>query len=86
MANSSDVNSAVRSDLGQAWANAWHLWRIIIPRRSITGRLVWGPATLMPTDRLEKVTELFGDRENRQSDHCMRVADLRVGFLATPTV
>jgi hypothetical protein len=42
MANSSDVNSAVRSDLGQAWANAWHLWRIIIPRRSITGRLVWG--------------------------------------------
>jgi hypothetical protein len=40
----------------------------------------------MPTDRLEKVTELFGDRENRQSDHCMRVADLRVGFLATPTV
>jgi hypothetical protein len=42
MANSSDTHSAVRSDLGQAWSDAWHLWRIIIPRRSITGRLVWG--------------------------------------------
>jgi hypothetical protein len=20
----------------------WHLWTVIIPRRSITGRLVWG--------------------------------------------
>jgi hypothetical protein len=42
MANSSDTHSAARSDLGQAWSDAWHLWRIIIPRRSITGRLVWG--------------------------------------------
>src|SRR6185312_6096072 len=42
MANSSDAHPAVRSDLGQAWAGAWHLWRVIIPRRSITGRLVWG--------------------------------------------
>ena len=42
MANSSDTHSAVHSDLGQAWSDAWHLWRVIIPRRSITGRLVWG--------------------------------------------
>lgn len=42
MANSSDIHSAVRSDLGQAWSDAWHLWRIVIPRRSITGRLVCG--------------------------------------------
>jgi hypothetical protein len=42
MANSSDTHSAARPDLGQAWSDAWHLWRIIIPRRSITGRLVWG--------------------------------------------
>lgn len=41
MANS-EVNFAVRSDREQAWADAWHLWRVIIPRRSITGRLVWG--------------------------------------------
>ena len=43
MANGSNTDSAVRSDLKQqTWSDAWHLWRIIIPRRSITGRLVWG--------------------------------------------
>ena len=25
-----------------AWAQTWHLWRVIIPRRTITGRLVLG--------------------------------------------
>jgi hypothetical protein len=25
-----------------AWARIWHLWRVVIPRRSITGRLVHG--------------------------------------------
>jgi hypothetical protein len=25
-----------------AWAEAWHLWTVIIPRRSITGRLLIG--------------------------------------------
>jgi hypothetical protein len=25
-----------------AWANVWHVWRVIIPRRSVTGRLVYG--------------------------------------------
>jgi hypothetical protein len=24
------------------WAEAWHLWKVFIPRRSITGRLVYG--------------------------------------------
>ncbi len=24
------------------WAEAWHVWRVIIPRRSITGRLLFG--------------------------------------------
>jgi hypothetical protein len=24
------------------WTDAWHLWKVIFPRRSITGRLVWG--------------------------------------------
>ena len=42
MNNSSKTDSAVRSDLGRGWSDAWHLWRIIIPRRSIAGRLVWG--------------------------------------------
>jgi hypothetical protein len=42
MTNSSETDSAVRSDLRQGWSDAWHLWRVIIPRRSIAGRLVWG--------------------------------------------
>ncbi len=42
MTNSSEIDSAVRSDLGRGWSDAWHLWRVIIPRRSIAGRLVWG--------------------------------------------
>jgi hypothetical protein len=25
-----------------AWTEVWHLWKIIFPRRSITGRLVYG--------------------------------------------
>jgi hypothetical protein len=25
-----------------AWAEVWHLWNVIMPRRSITGRLVRG--------------------------------------------
>jgi hypothetical protein len=25
-----------------AWAEVWHLWTVIVPRRSITGRLVFG--------------------------------------------
>jgi hypothetical protein len=25
-----------------AWAEAWHIWTVIIPRRSITGKLVYG--------------------------------------------
>jgi hypothetical protein len=24
------------------WAEVWHLWTVYIPRRSITGRLVFG--------------------------------------------
>ena len=25
-----------------AWAEVWHLWTVVIPRRSIAGRLVFG--------------------------------------------
>jgi hypothetical protein len=25
-----------------AWAEVWHLWKVIVPRRSITGRLLTG--------------------------------------------
>jgi hypothetical protein len=37
----------INLDLGSArskpaWAEVWHLWRVIIPRRSITGELLFG--------------------------------------------
>jgi hypothetical protein len=25
-----------------AWEGVWHLWTVVVPRRSITGRLLWG--------------------------------------------
>jgi hypothetical protein len=25
-----------------AWAEVWHLWKVVMPRRSITGRLLFG--------------------------------------------
>ena len=32
----------LKLDPQPAWADAWHLWTVIIPRRSISGRLVHG--------------------------------------------
>jgi hypothetical protein len=25
-----------------AWVHLWHMWKVLFPRRSIQGRLVWG--------------------------------------------
>jgi hypothetical protein len=41
-ANSNDIDHSIISLPRPAWATAWHLWKVIFPRRSITGRLVWG--------------------------------------------
>ena len=35
-------SNGVRLSSKPAWAEVWHLWRVIIPRRSISGKLVWG--------------------------------------------
>ena len=24
------------------WATGWHVWTVIVPRRTIDGRLIWG--------------------------------------------
>jgi hypothetical protein len=42
MAKSAEVEQSAGSRSGPAWAYAWHLWTVIVPRRSISGRLVWG--------------------------------------------
>jgi hypothetical protein len=35
-----DVDYSLQSE--PAWAGLWHLCKVIFPRRSITGRLVYG--------------------------------------------
>jgi hypothetical protein len=36
-----DLGSSLQ-EAKAAWADVWHLWTVILPRRSITGRLVFG--------------------------------------------
>jgi hypothetical protein len=38
-----DVLSIVQSKESKPeWATAWHVWTVVVPRRTITGRLTWG--------------------------------------------
>lgn len=36
------IKPAGRSVRKPTWADVWHPWNVIFPRRSIAGRLVWG--------------------------------------------
>jgi hypothetical protein len=38
----SDNHNLLRLSPPPTWAEAWHLWTVLVPRRSITGRLVFG--------------------------------------------
>jgi hypothetical protein len=38
----SDTEDGLKASTRPAWAHLWHIWRIILPRRSIDGSLVWG--------------------------------------------
>ena len=42
MTDTRDVLRVLNPDPQTAWADVWHLWTVMIPRRSITGRLLWG--------------------------------------------
>jgi hypothetical protein len=42
MSNGYDLLQILSPSPQRAWANVWHLWTVMIPRRSITGRLLWG--------------------------------------------
>ncbi len=42
MSDSRNIDASTGSQRGNPRANVWHLWKVIVPRRSITGRLVWG--------------------------------------------
>ena len=37
-----DAHNGIENDPQPVWADVWHLWKVIFPRRSITGRLVCG--------------------------------------------
>jgi hypothetical protein len=50
-----------------AWAEAWHLWTVIFPRRSITGRIVYGKVWRRFDGRhwmYKKFTEFNIDRDH----------------------
>jgi hypothetical protein len=40
--NGYDILQSFTRHRGGGWTDVWHLWTIMIPRRSITGRLLWG--------------------------------------------
>jgi len=42
MARNGEIEQSLGSRSRRTWADAWHLWTVIVPRRSISGRLVWG--------------------------------------------
>jgi hypothetical protein len=50
-----------------SWAQAWHMWTVFFPRRSITGRLVYGKVWRRHDGlrwRYKKFTEFNVDREH----------------------
>lgn len=42
MAAERESYSVIELNPPPAWAEVWHLWTVMVPRRSITGRLVFG--------------------------------------------
>jgi len=42
MTDSHDIDHLIPRRSMPAWAEVWHLWTVIFPRRSITGRLLYG--------------------------------------------
>jgi hypothetical protein len=42
IANKHDILRILSPKHRFSYDEVWHLWRVIIPRRSITGRLLWG--------------------------------------------
>src|ERR1700684_3648235 len=63
-------NHTVMMDLRPqpARGEAWHLWTVFVPRRSITGRLVYGQVWRRHDGRhwkYKKFTEFRADRDQR---------------------
>ncbi len=52
------VHSTDQTQTSHAWTEAWHVWKVIIPRRSITGRLLFG-TVLRRRDRRRWIYKRF---------------------------
>jgi hypothetical protein len=48
---SRDSLSDLKMSSKPAWAEVWHLWTVFVPRRSITGRLLYGKVWRRHDDR-----------------------------------
>ena len=64
-----------------AWAGVWHLWTVILPRRSITGRLVFGKVWR----RYDEGGKLAGDVVSLANDRQQGQPLLRPVMRANPT-
>jgi hypothetical protein len=42
IAGGGDVLRTLNAKPMPDWAGAWHVWTVWMPRRTISGRLVWG--------------------------------------------
>jgi hypothetical protein len=40
--DSHDIDQLIHRQSMPEWAEVWHLWTVFVPRRSITGRLLYG--------------------------------------------
>jgi hypothetical protein len=67
IADNQDHPQILSASAKPAWAEVWHLWTIIIPRRSIAGRLLFGQVWRRHDGRrwiYKKFTEPARDRMN----------------------
>ena len=64
----------------QGWSDAWHLWRVIVPRRSIAGRLQARDLRLSRVSRL--IHKLTYRRHNHDNIHVRGFRD--EGTTTTP--
>jgi hypothetical protein len=86
IAKSSDIDQSAGSCSQRAWADSWHLWTVIVPRRSISGRLVWGTVWRRSGGRrwaYKKFVEYSdnGDRPKYRYRHSPKIAGFRCGCL-----
>jgi hypothetical protein len=64
---SNDNHTVTDSKPQPAWTEAWHLSTVVVPRRSITGRLVYGQVWRRYNGRhwtYKKFTEFMAERDH----------------------